>query len=63
MRDRSDILDRIDFHADRGNASDGGFSSRARSVDPDFHFLHAEGLGLFRGIGGNDLSSICRALS
>ena len=62
MRDRGDVLDRIDFHADGGDASYGGLSSGARSVDPDFNFLHTEGLGLFRGVGGNDLSGVSRAL-
>lgn len=33
------------------------------SVDPDFHFLHTESLGLFRGIRSYDLSGISRAFS
>lgn len=63
MRNRSDVLDRIDFHTDGSNASDSRFSSGARSVDPDFHFLHTESLGLFRGIRSYDLSGISRAFS
>ena len=63
MRNRSDILNRINFKTDRGNTSDGGLTPGARTLDPDFDFLHAQELRLLGGVPGNNLSGIRRALS
>ena len=63
MRNGSDVFDRVDFHTDGGDTADGGITTGSRSVDPDFHILHAESFGFLRGIGGDHLSGISRALA
>ena len=63
MRHGGDVLDHRDFHAGGGDTADGGLASGAGSLDAHFDFLHAEELGLFGGIAGDDLSGVRGALA
>ena len=62
MRYGRDVLYGVDFDSRRSDSANRGLSSGSGSVDPNFHFLHAERLRLLRRIRCNDLGSIRRAL-
>ena len=63
MGNRSDVFDDTDLHTGSHNTAHCGFATGTRTLDTDFHFLHAQQLRFFCCIASDDLGGISGALA